>query len=170
MPDLTPIVHFRNEHAPLRAAVCGELFGIRASDPGRVTCFACRKDPQFIRAQDETPVKLSGVMAEDPYLRALANKSRAMVPPEGIPQYVHDCSDCEYLGSTLQSTGYNVEDRVELYYCHAPEEGNVLARFSNEPMNYVSGLAAAQHDPNLALAVVRAIHKGLFKANALHFL
>ena len=169
MPEATPTVHLRNEHAELRAAVCGELFGVKTSDPGQVTCFACRRDPQFARVQLNTPVKLSGV----PYFAGPAMHSlhEQALPREMVPQFEHDCSDCEYLGSTLRHSGRDDGvQRVELYWCHAPEEGNCLARLSDGPADYKSGLSAAQHDPDLALAVVRAIHKGLVKANALHHL
>jgi hypothetical protein len=170
MPDTPPttMIHFRNEHRPLRAAVCGELFGIKTSEPGKVTCFACRKDPQFIRARDTPPVRLAGIIEQHPVMAAMYEQAIARGEP--VPQYLHDCSDCEYLGSTLRRTGDETIQRVELYWCHAPEEGNVLARMSDGLGDYVSGLSAAQHDPDLALAVVRAIHKGLFRANALHFL
>jgi hypothetical protein len=132
-----------------------------------VTCFACRNDPQFKRAQDEAPVKLSGVQwSPSPAMHSI--HEQAMGP---VPQFEHDCSDCEYLGSTLRFTGYaGATNRVELYWCHGPEEGNCLARYSSGASDYASGLSAAQHDPHLALAVVRAIHKGLVKANALHHL
>ena len=182
MPDTTPtIIHFRWPDRPLGPAACGEQYGGRTSHPGEVTCFACRRTPVFVAEQDKplpqrvapapltAPVKLSGVMQQDPVMAEMY--AEAVRRGEPAPSYLHDCSDCEYLGSTLQGTGYaGAVNKVELYYCHAPEEGNVLARFSSGPAHYTSGLSAAQHDPNLALAVVRAIHKGLFAANALHFL
>jgi hypothetical protein len=152
-----------------------------SASPGDVTCFSCRKSPPFLTRQGEglpqrhapapltPPVKLSGVMTQHPVMAEMY--AEAIRRGEQVPSYLHDCSDCEYLGSTLRGTGYAGEvERVELYWCHGPEEGNALARFSSEPAHYVSGLNAAQHDPNLALAVVRAIHQGLVKANALHFL
>lgn len=164
MPDTPPttLIHFRNPAAELRAAVCGQLFGVRTSDPGEVTCFACRKTEAFKQAQFTTPVKLSGVMQQHPIMAELY--AEALKRGEDVPRYLHDCSDCEYLGRT------SAVQPAELYWCHAPEEGNVLARFSSDPSDYHSGLSAAQTDPNLAQAVVRAIHKGLFAANALHFL
>lgn len=172
MPDQPQtLVHLRNEHRELRAAVCGELFGVRTSNPGEVTCFACRRDPQFARVQDNTPIKLSGVMQEstNPVMHSMYEAAIARGEP--VPQYLHDCSDCEYLGSTLRHSGRDDGvQRVELYWCHGPDEGNCLARLSDGPADYKSGLSAAQHDPDLALAVVRAIHKGLVKANALHHL
>jgi hypothetical protein len=146
-----------------------------SANPGDVTCFSCRKSPPFLTRQRVAPppltppVKLSGVMQQHPIMAEMY--AEAIRRGEPVPQYLHDCSDCEYLGSTLRGTGEaGVIQRVELYWCHAPEEGNVLARYSDSPGHYTSGLSAAQHDPDLALAAVRAIHKGLFRANALHFL
>lgn len=256
MPDTTPpLLHFRWPDKPLGPAACGEQYGGRTSDPGHVTCFACRRTPVFLQEQHaplpqrvapaplihfttpvllkrgetackqdhrthqvsaspgdvtcfscrksapfltrqagqrepyitaaealgsegvgtptplpqrEMPKLLKDIVTQDPELAAM--NAEAIRRGEPVPQYLHDCSDCEYLGSTLRNGANNTIKRVELYWCHAPEEGNVLARYSDSPGDYHSGLSAAQHDPDLALAVVRAIHKGLFAANALHFL
>lgn len=77
MPDTPPtLTHFRNPARPLDAAVCGEKYGCRSSEPGDVTCFACRRTPDFTHWQGvgaPTPGepglrKLDQILAEHPVL------------------------------------------------------------------------------------------------------
>jgi len=76
MPEPT-IIHFTKGNL---TPVCGaDGTVIHTSDwPGEVTCFICRKTPSFKRAQlasgvgTPTPIKLSGVMADDEALNDLA--------------------------------------------------------------------------------------------------
>ena len=50
------------------------------------------------------------------------------------PIYVHDCDDCEYLGTVMESDG-----RLRDWYFHegadgkAPPDGTFVKRMSNEP-------------------------------------
>lgn len=80
MPDSTPatLKHQRDPIHPLREALCGERYGWRTSNPGEVTCFACRRHVNFNTEWGvETPtppVKLSGVMAGHPQIISLTEQ------------------------------------------------------------------------------------------------
>lgn len=72
MPEQpSTMIHFRCLDRPLGPAVCGTQYDGRTSNPGEVTCFACRKSPAFKQAQRVhaelahlMPMKLSEVLAE----------------------------------------------------------------------------------------------------------
>lgn len=71
------------------------------------------------------------------------------------PQYEHDCDHCTFLGKYRDA---------DLYYC--PQGGNittVIARFSDTPWDYASGLSAYMCDVYLLEARSRAIAQGLLK-------
>lgn len=68
-------------------------------------------------------------------------------------QWTHDCDRCYYLGS------YRAAD---LYFCRQDNGvATVISRFGNEGGEYKSGMWSAKEDPALALAVVKAFHRGL---------
>lgn len=187
MPDAPQdptLIHYR-EYQRHTLTACGVDYEqenqLATVQLGQVTCFACRNSRPFHLAQQEwkreslpqrvapppltPPIKLSGVMANHEQMQEMY--AEAIRRGEPAPRYTHDCSDCEFLGSEITVLDGSWHD---LYYCHGPEEGNVLVRHGNEGPNYKSGYSAAKNDPLLAMAVVRAIHKGLVKANALHHL
>lgn len=80
MPDSTPatLKHQRDPIHPLREALCGERYGWRTSNPGEVTCFACRRHVNFNTewgvGTPTPPVKLSGVMLSDDGLQRLMDE------------------------------------------------------------------------------------------------
>jgi len=83
MPDTTPpvihfIVGFSDSHGPEFA--CAAPSGNGSSEPGRVTCFACRNGSRFKRAQlaAAPPHRLSTVMGTDEELIAIAQKAKEL--------------------------------------------------------------------------------------------
>lgn len=73
----------------------------------------------------------------------------------GEPLFQHDCGDCIFL------TRFKGQD---LYFHpgrHSDRSTTVIARRSGQGPDYVSGLAAAEQDPNLAVAYVIAHRRGL---------
>ena len=74
-----------------------------------------------------------------------------------VPQYDHDCEHCTFLGN-YEVTGC----RYDLYHC---ERGHVtvIARYSSDAHEYISGLEAAKSnmEPALAEALRRAKEQGL---------
>lgn len=65
-------VHYKL--GPLIPAVCGEDHApfVSHTDPGQVTCLACRKSPQFLITQQ--PAKLSTVLKELPIRQQLRRR------------------------------------------------------------------------------------------------
>lgn len=62
-------------------------------------------------------------------------KQNALERPHGQPVYHHDCGSCTFLGT------YN---RYDLYHCLQGDRlATVIARCSDEPSDYVSGLEIA---------------------------
>ena len=72
------------------------------------------------------------------------------------PEYKHDCDNCTYLG-------YDKKDgkMVDLYYCPQHGVSTIIARFSSEGSDYVSGVHLASHFPEIMTAKTRAIAAGL---------
>jgi hypothetical protein len=77
----------------------------------------------------------------------------------GVPRFRHLCSDCVFLGRYLEH---------DLYFCtqRAPGMPTVIARWSDEPPAYVSGLALADQIPALGAARLRACNLGLLPATS----
>lgn len=71
----------------------------------------------------------------------------------GIPQFVHDCKECTYLG---QCEGY------DLYFCPQGNLPTVIARYGDAPWEYISGMPVA-YQPPLSVAKALAIKTGLYK-------
>lgn len=69
-------------------------------------------------------------------------------------RYTHDCDKCVSLGQ---------DGNADLYFCEQMGMPTVIARFSNEGGDYISGLAFAEHDRHIREAKLRAIEKGLIK-------
>lgn len=65
------------------------------------------------------------------------------------PQHQHDCDECVFLG---------VHNKYDLYFCEVTP--TVIARYGVDG-DYISGLAFITSVPELAVAAVRAIAKGL---------
>ncbi len=91
---------------------------------------------------------------------------------EDEPQYQHDCNNCVFLGQDYQ------EDRngYDLYICCANQESHfgtsVLARYGNEPREYISGPLQVQlrhmdRTPWSFMAIRRAIKEGLITGDTL---
>jgi hypothetical protein len=73
-------------------------------------------------------------------------------PYEG-PQFVHDCSNCRFLGRF---------GPVDLYHCmQGGRMPTVIARYGHGGHQYISGMEGAEVDPDLAEAKRRAAEKGL---------
>lgn len=72
MPEIQPTLTHFTVPGTVAAACAAAHPHEWTYDPGKVTCFACRKTPEFKRAQlAAPPVKLSGVMADTPELEKL---------------------------------------------------------------------------------------------------
>ena len=69
------------------------------------------------------------------------------------PRYTHDCEGCTFLG---------ISGNADLYFC---EQGGtlktIIARFSDNSSDYISGLAFAKNSPELAEAKRLATQRGL---------
>jgi len=78
-------------------------------------------------------------------------------PPSHAPHFEHDCPLCTYLGEAEYG------DRVfDLYFCSQGHSvPTVIARGSDNPHDYTSGLALAEVDPLLREALERAKRRGL---------
>lgn len=90
------------------------------------------------------------------------------LPASALPQFQHDCGRCDFLGQYVTPDGRP----CDLYACTATlEGGTVIARWSDEPADYMSGLVFARnarregnHRHPLAEALARAERRGLIKA------
>ena len=72
-------------------------------------------------------------------------------------RYKHDCKICKSLGEF---------EKYDLYFCtETSGSKTVVARFSNRPEDYISGLAIVNDNPPLAEAKKRAIEKGYLKGD-----
>jgi hypothetical protein len=70
--------------------------------------------------------------------------------------FVHECERCVYLGEYRQH---------DLYFCtKQPNVPTVLARYGNDPSDYVSGVELATRDLILAEAVALARARNLLPA------
>ena len=68
-------------------------------------------------------------------------------------RYKHDCDKCKPLGEYGEA---------DLYFCDQGGLGiTVIARYSGNGPDYVSGLSAAPHIKDLAEAKKRAVAEGL---------
>ncbi len=63
------------------------------------------------------------------------------------------CDACVYLGQ--------IEGEGDLYYCS--RENTVIAKYGNNPEDYVSGMPLVKYDPRLQAAYTIAKMKGLIK-------
>ena len=69
-------------------------------------------------------------------------------------RFKHDCEHCKLLGEF---------NEADLYFCDTPLTGvTVVARYSDEGSDYVSGMELARHQADLKEAKKRAIEYGLF--------
>ena len=73
------------------------------------------------------------------------------------PQYVHDCGTCTFLGTHGRNTGRE----ADLYFCSV--EPTVVARYSDDEPDYISGIEAAPHSPALREALTRARSWGFYQ-------
>ncbi len=65
----------------------------------------------------------------------------------------YTCDSCVYLGQ--------IEGECDLYYCS--REKTLIARYGNEPEDYVSGMPLVKYDPRLQAAYTIATMKELIK-------
>lgn len=78
-------------------------------------------------------------------------------PPVYAPRFEHGCPLCTYLGfAEHEGRGF------DLYYCSQGHElPTLIARASDNPHDYTSGMALAAVDPVLREALERAKRRGL---------
>lgn len=73
------------------------------------------------------------------------------------PLFEHDCDACTFLG-------HNDEGTMDLYFCpQLPGLPTVIARFSDNGPDYMSGIAFAPYNPNINKAVRLAKERGLLE-------
>ena len=81
------------------------------------------------------------------------------------PKFQHDCTTCIYLGTTavgILQNGKQTLRYVDHYICGR----TVLARYSDEPSDYIStSCGYAVSDRDLSTSVILAIAKGLLKVD-----
>jgi hypothetical protein len=94
------------------------------------------------------------------------------------PVHQHDCDKCAYLGRLERAAqvfpsvvpnneawdqvfGINEKKEIDLYYCAQGSLPTVVARYSDDPDDYESGLAVADQYPDLAVAKKLAQARGL---------
>lgn len=79
------------------------------------------------------------------------------------PNYIHDCKSCVFLGDYRGYNKFANKDNqiFDLYHC----KNTVLARFSNEPDNYISGYYSAYSGVNhmMVEAFNRSVKKNLIE-------
>ena len=72
------------------------------------------------------------------------------------PEYKHDCDNCTYLGFEKKDG-----KMVDLYFCPQHTLPTIIARYSSEASDYISGIQLANHFPELWTAKTRATAAGL---------
>ena len=90
------------------------------------------------------------------------------------PNFEHDCENCVYLGEMKCFNQYtNTENQLfDLYVCNSKDYTNtVIARYSSDVHEYISGLESAYNrmNPMLIEAFNRANDKNLIKIKNLKF-
>lgn len=81
----------------------------------------------------------------------MTNANTSGEPPVQKPQFIHDCERCcQFLGSFDAKDG-----PADLYFCQNDILPTLVARYSDEGSDYVSGLAFV------------GIHDGITEANRL---
>ncbi len=75
-----------------------------------------------------------------------------------IPMFQHDCDECIYLGPHKGEA----DIKYDLYACVVGFK-TVVARYSGKGEDYVSGLDAVNHSPELQEALDRARLIGVIK-------
>jgi len=88
------------------------------------------------------------------------SKSRPLIRRSRIdvsgPEYKHDCDNCTYLGFEKKDG-----KMVDLYFCPQHKVPTIIARYSSDGPDYISGVALAGHFPELMAAKTRAEAAGL---------
>lgn len=122
-----------------------------ATDPSDVTCPACLDVIRNIGI----PVDRSTPELSDTTRDAIERNLRRATSKHdnGEPLFVHDCDECIFL------TRFKGQD----LYFHPGQMSTVIARRSGQAEDYTSGLAAAEHDSNLAMAYTLAHRRGLLR-------
>lgn len=80
------------------------------------------------------------------------------------PNYEHDCNNCVYLGDVFDS---EIRKTVDLYFCASTP--TVIARYSSDGPEYISGIAFVGSSVPLAVAFELAYRRGLLKVTANRF-
>jgi hypothetical protein len=115
---------------------------------------------QFYVQNTETNKVFSVDLEEDDENAVLpVNNYMPFIVPLKAPRYKHDCHECIYLGQ---------DKEYDLYFC--PQLGTtptVVARFSSNGPDYMSGLHAAKigEIKPLAIALNLAIERNLYTEN-----
>lgn len=72
------------------------------------------------------------------------------------PRYSHDCAGCVFLG---------ISEEADLYYCDQGDSlKTIIARYSDEGPDYISGIAFAGTNPDLAKAKKIAEERGFLNS------
>lgn len=81
--------------------------------------------------------------------------------PTERPRFRHDCERCTFLGRFVSE---DLPAGCDLYFClQVADFPTVLARTSDNPLSYISGLGLADTIPELGEAKRRAQERGLLK-------
>lgn len=86
-----------------------------------------------------------------------------MTTEQEPPRFKHDCARCTYLGR-YAGTYFGKYEEGDLYHCTQHTFPTVIARFSDRPQDYSSGMLLARDDPRLGEALKRARERGLVAA------
>lgn len=73
------------------------------------------------------------------------------IATDSTPMFIHDCGACKFLGTT------DLGERPADLYFHSAPGTTVIARYSSEEDDYVSGLALVPYIKPLAVAAQRAL-------------
>lgn len=121
-------------------------------------CYA-KKDPRVAARIEELKASEPGGPPENCCYCGAANRHGTYWRGDNTPgcncepRFRNDCEVCVFLGR---------DGEHDLYFCEvSPIMPTVLARFSDEPEDYTSGLALANFVPPLGVALERARAKGL---------
>lgn len=73
------------------------------------------------------------------------------------PMFVHDCDNCQFLGN-MKVSGKN----YDMFVCITPHSRNIIARYSDEPGDYLSGFDFKDKNEVLNRTFVLAKISGFF--------
>jgi hypothetical protein len=77
------------------------------------------------------------------------------------PNFQHDCNSCHFLGRYVCAE----KKEADLYFCLQNGLPTVIARFSNDGPDYISGFYSIEYEPALKEAYMRAVKAGFISSN-----